>query len=101
MFQLKQTETYQKWDRALKERRARALIAARLLRLVNGHMGDAPSVGKGVRELSIHYGPGYRIYFQQRGSDIVLLLIGGDKSTQTRDIAAAKQLAAEWSDEDD
>ncbi|WP_322111248.1 type II toxin-antitoxin system RelE/ParE family toxin [Varunaivibrio sulfuroxidans] len=61
-------------------------------------MGDAEPVGQGISELRIHYGPGYRIYIQKRGSEIVVLLCGGDKSTQTRDIKTAKRLAAEWSE---
>lgn len=95
MRDLKQTETFRRWERSLKDRKARALIAARLLRLANGLAGDISPVGGGVSELRIHHGPGYRIYFQQRGAEIVILLCGGDKSTQARDIMNAKRLAAE------
>lgn len=100
MIQLKQTSTYMKWERKLKDQTAKALIAARLLRLVNGLLGDVRSIGNGLSELRIHYGPGYRIYFQQRGSTIVVLLCAGDKSTQEKDIARAKQIAVEWREDD-
>jgi putative addiction module killer protein len=65
-------------------------------RLAQGHAGDAEPVGGGVSELRIHYGPGYRIYFQRRGATIVILLCGGDKSTQAKDIKTAKELAEKW-----
>lgn len=73
------------------------MIAARLARLAYGLPGDVEPVGEGVSELRIHYGPGYRVYFQQHGGLLVVLLCGGDKSTQSRNIAAAKKLAKEWS----
>ena len=93
---LKQTETFRLWERRLKDGRARTLIAARLLRLAEGLPGDVAPVGEGVSELRIYYGPGYRVYFQQRGAAIVVLLCGGDKASQSRDIAWAKRLAQEW-----
>lgn len=96
MFELKQTETFQKWRSSLADGRALGLIASRLDRLAFGHMGDAQPIGEGISELRIHYGPGYRIYFQQRGSTIIVLLCGGDKNTQAKDIKAAKRFAAEW-----
>lgn len=96
---MKQTETFRRWERKLKDQKARALIAARLLRLASGLAGDVAPVGEGVSELRIHYGPGYRVYFRRRGEEIVILLCGGDKGTQDRDIKVAKQLAAQWSDE--
>ena len=71
------------------------------MRLAEGLPGDVEPVGEGVSELRIHYGPGYRVYFQRRGNLLVVLLCGGDKSTQSRDIATAKKLAIEWSDQDD
>jgi putative addiction module killer protein len=77
------------------------LIASRLDRLAYGHTGDAAPVGEGISELRIHYGPGYRIYFHQRGSTVVILLCGGDKGSQTRDIKTAKRLVHEWSGSDD
>ena len=100
MIKLKQTETFRKWRLKLKDDRARALIASRLDRLAFGNAGDVKPVGQGVSELRIDYGPGYRVYFQQKGNAIILLLCGGDKRTQDRDIETAKRLAAEWSDED-
>lgn len=101
MIELKQTETYEKWEARLRDKRARTLIAARLMRLAEGLSGDVEPVGEGVNELRIHYGPGYRIYFQRRRNLLIVLLCGGDKSTQARDIAAAKKLSKEWSDQDD
>src|SRR5258708_169588 len=97
MFELKQTETFRKWRLRLTDHRARAIIASRLDRLAQGHAGDVEAVGGGVSELRIHYGPGYRVYFQKQGNTIIVLLCGGDKSTQAKDIRAAKRLAEEWS----
>jgi putative addiction module killer protein len=97
MLELKQTDAFRKWRTRLKDQRARAVIASRLDRLAYGHLGDAEPVGEGVSELRIHHGPGYRVYFQRRGSTIIVLLCGGDKSTQAKDIKAAKRLAKEWS----
>jgi len=82
----------------LKDERIRGLIASRLDRLCFGHAGDVEPVGQGISELRINYGPGYRIYFQKRGDTIIVLLCGGDKSTQAKDIKTAKRLAAEWSE---
>jgi putative addiction module killer protein len=101
MIELKQTETYEKWESRLRDKRAKTIIASRLMRLAEGLSGDVEPVGEGISELRIHYGPGYRIYFQRRGNLIVVLLCGGDKSTQTRDIAAARKLANEWRELDD
>jgi putative addiction module killer protein len=97
MLELKQTETFRKWRLRLKDHRARAIIASRLDRLAQGHVGDVKTIGEGISELRIHYGPGYRVYFRKQGNTIVILLCGGDKSTQTKDIEAAKRLAKEWS----
>lgn len=97
---LKQTETFRRWQLGLRDNTAKAIIAARLLRLANGLAGDAAPVGDGISELRIHHGPGYRVYFQRRGQELILLLCGGDKSTQQKDILAAKRLAAEWRRED-
>lgn len=77
---------------------ARAVIASRLDRLAQGHTGDVAPVGEGISELRIHYGPGYRVYFQKRGSAIIVLLCGGDKSSQAKDIKMAKHLATLWSE---
>ena len=96
VLEIKQTATFQKWEGRLKDRLAKAAIAARIFRLANGLPGDVQLVGDGVSELRIHYGPGYRVYFQQRGNALVVLLCGGDKRTQSRDIETAKRLASEW-----
>jgi putative addiction module killer protein len=98
MVELRQTETFRKWWMRLKDLRARGTIFARLDRLAFGHAGDVEPVGEGISELRIHHGPGYRVYFQKRGDTIVVLLCGGDKSTQERDIKTAKRLAKEWSE---
>ena len=98
MIELKQTETFRKWRTRLKDERLRILIASRLDRLAYGHAGDVEPVGHGVSELRIHYGPGYRIYFQKRGNTVIVLLCGGDKSTQAKDIKAAQRLAEKWSE---
>jgi putative addiction module killer protein len=78
---------------------ARAKIAVRIDRLALGNPGDVKAAGAGVSEMRIDYGPGYRVYFARRGNVVVVLLCGGDKASQTRDIAAAKVLAAEWEQE--
>jgi putative addiction module killer protein len=101
MIELKQTELFRKWRTRLKDERIRGLIASRLDRLSFGHAGDVESVGQGINELRIHYGPGYRIYFHRRGDTIIVLLCGGDKSTQGKDIKTAKRLAAEWNESND
>lgn len=101
MIEIKQTDVFRKWRMRLKDERARALIASRLDRLAFGHVGDAEPVGQGVSELRIHYGAGYRVYFQKRCDIMIVLLCGGDKSTQAKDIKAAKRMAAEWSERND
>jgi putative addiction module killer protein len=93
MLEVIQSETYRKWETGLRDRKTRAFIAAKVDKLRYGIMGDIRPVGQGISELRIHYGPGYRIYFQQRGKEIVMLLCGGDKSSQARDIKRAKELA--------
>ena len=93
MIEVRETETYSDWFARLKDARAAARIDARIKRLQIGLFGDAKSVGEGVNELRIDYGPGYRVYFVRRGHDVVLLLCGGDKRTQDRDIKAAKDMA--------
>ena len=98
MLEIKQTETFRKWRIRIKDERVRALIASRLDRLAFGHAGDAESVGHGVSELRIHHGPGYRVYFQRRGTTLIVLLCGGDKGTQAKDIKTAQRLALEWSE---
>ena len=95
MLELKQTETFRKWRMTLRDERAKGLIASRLDRLIYGHAGDAAPVGEGISELRIHYGPGYRIYFRKQGAVVILLLCGGDKSSQAKDIKLAKRLSKE------
>jgi putative addiction module killer protein len=94
-MEIKQTEHYAKWFRSLKDRRAKLRIDVRIRRLSLGNPGDVKPVGEGISELRIEYGPGYRIYFTGRGDDLILLLVGGDKSSQMKDIAKAKELARE------
>jgi putative addiction module killer protein len=96
VHEIRQTELYMKWQKRLKDKKALIQIVSRLDRLILGHFGDAKSVGDGVTELRIHCGPGYRVYLTRRGNTIVLLLCGGTKSTQMKDIEMAKQLAKEW-----
>jgi putative addiction module killer protein len=98
MYELRESETFKKWRRKLTDRQTSLLVTLRLARLASGHDGDIQSVGGGISELRIHHGPGYRIYLQKRDGMIVLLLCGGDKSTQAKDIVKAKQLAKDWSD---
>jgi putative addiction module killer protein len=93
MIEIRSTEQYSKWYRKLRDRQAQSRILIRLRRLSLGNFGDAAPVGEGVSELRIHYGPGYRVYFVRRGERIVILLGGGEKSMQDKDIAAAKALA--------
>lgn len=100
MKTIKQTATFMTCERKLKDHRAKAIIAARVFRVANGLLGDVEPVGQGVSELRIHYGPGYRVYFQQRGNELVLLLCGGDKSSQARDIETAMMLASQWSEDE-
>ncbi|WP_089704952.1 type II toxin-antitoxin system RelE/ParE family toxin [Vreelandella arcis] len=96
MLDIKQTDTYRKWERKLRDQRAKALIAARVFRLASGLPGDVKPVGHGISELRIHHGSGYRVYFKQRGNEVIILLSGGDKSTQQSDIETAHRLASEW-----
>jgi putative addiction module killer protein len=98
MLELKQTETFRRWWTGLKDRRALGVIFARLDRLAYGHAGDVAPIGDGISELRIHHGPGYRVSFQRRGDTLVLLLCGGDKDSQARDIRTARRLAADWSE---
>jgi putative addiction module killer protein len=99
MIEICQTKTFMEWRAGLRDAVARKRIGARIDRLSFGNFGDAKSVGEGVSELRLDFGPGYRIYFVQRGDVLVILLCGGDKSTQARDIAKAKRLAQELAKE--
>jgi putative addiction module killer protein len=98
MIEVRQTAVFSSWMFKLRDRKARAKIAIRIDRLIAGNVGDAQSVGNGVSELRIHYGPGYRVYFTRRRQTLVILLCGGDKSTQAKDIKTAKMLAADMED---
>jgi putative addiction module killer protein len=89
-----ETDEFTRWISELKDRRARALVLVRIQRLASGNPGDVKALGAGVSELRIPYGPGYRLYFTRRGAEIILLLCGGDKGTQSADIRKAKALAA-------
>lgn len=93
MIEIRQTEAYASWFATLRDRQARGRIDVRIRRLSLGNPGDVKPVGEGVSELRIDYGPGYRIYFVQRGSALVILLAGGDKRTQEQDIQTALELA--------
>ncbi|MGV3550069.1 type II toxin-antitoxin system RelE/ParE family toxin [Rhizobium sp.] len=99
-YELLPTEVYEAWFKKLRDEIARAAVVARLARIEAGNFGDARPVGNGISELRIHYGPGYRIYFQKRGNRIILLLCAGDKSSQQRDVERAKTIANEWTDDD-
>ena len=98
MVEIRQTATFRDWLDGLADARAAERIAQRLVRLQAGLFGDVRSVGEGVSELRVDYGPGYRVYFVRRGRLTVILLCGGDKRSQARDIKAAKALAAEIRD---
>jgi putative addiction module killer protein len=93
VVEIRQTEIYAKWFKSLRDQNAKARIDIRIRRVSLGNFGDAKSVGEGVRELRIDYGPGYRVYFVQRQEVLVILLCGGDKRTQDKDIRTAKSLA--------
>jgi putative addiction module killer protein len=93
MIEIRQTDVYASWFANLHDRQARARIDVRIRRLSLGNPGDVKPVGEGVSELRINYGPGYRVYFVQRGQQLVILLAGGDKGTQEKDIQTALELA--------
>lgn len=95
MIEIRQTDTYAKWFSSLRDGNARARINVRIRRLSLGNPGDVKPIGRGVSELRIDYGPGYRVYFTQRGLTVIILLAGGDKKTQDRDIKKALELARE------
>ena len=93
MLEIRQTELYTKWFKRLRDRQAQARINIRIRCLSMGNPGDVKPVGKGVSEMRINYGPGYRVYFAQQGATLIVLLAGGDKQTQERDIKTAIDLA--------
>jgi putative addiction module killer protein len=99
MIVIHETESFKDWIRALKDRQTKQIINAHIRRISIGHFGDTKPVGNGVSELRINHGPGYRVYFTRRGQEIVILLCGGSKSTQSRDIEAAREIAAKLDEE--
>jgi putative addiction module killer protein len=101
MINIRKTSVYKKWFKALRDSRARYQILARIERLSEGNAGDSSPIGEGLSEMRIHCGPGYRVYYKDTGKEIVILLCGGDKSTQQADIARAKQIAALPLEEED
>lgn len=98
MIEVRQTDEFSAWIEALRDANARARIVNRMRRLAAGNPGDVKPVGSGVSEMRIDYGPGYRVYLVQRGDVLVILLCGGDKRTQEKDIAKAKALAEDLED---
>jgi putative addiction module killer protein len=95
MIEVRQTPAFRGWFRELRDMRTKAQIVRRIERAQAGNLGDVAPVSEGVSEMRIHYGPGYRLYFVQRGAEIIILLCGGDKSSQSKDIRAAKAMAKE------
>jgi putative addiction module killer protein len=89
MIEVRETRTFSDWLSGLRDARAKAEIARRVRRLALGNPGDVKPVGEGISELRIHYGPGYRVYYVQRGGVLIILLGGGDKTTQAKNIASA------------
>ena len=98
MIEIRKTEIFAQWLDSLRDLRARARVQARLERLAGGNPGDVDPVGEGVSELRINYGPGYRVYFKQRGRGLIILLAGGDKRAQAKDIKTALRLARNLSE---
>jgi putative addiction module killer protein len=98
VIEIRQTPEYDKWFASLRDRTARVRVDIRIRRLSLGNRGNVEPVGEGVSELKVDHGPGYRVYFVQLGSQYVLLLVGGNKSTQARDIKRAKELARKYSE---
>jgi putative addiction module killer protein len=95
MIEIRETDEFKKWIRSLRDSIAKAKIASRIQRLKYGNPGDVKPVGEGVSEMRIDHGPGYRVYFVNRGNTIVVILCGGDKTTQQSDIDRALRLADE------
>ena len=93
MFEIRKTELFANWLDGLRDLRARARVQVRIERLATGNPGDVQPIGEGVSELRIDYGPGYRVYFKKIGSEVLILLAGGDKRTQAADIKTAVRLA--------
>lgn len=95
MIEIQETISYRRWIRRIKDDKTIALINSRLSRVAIGNVGDVKNVGDTIWELRINYGPGYRIYFTWRGSEMIILLGGGDKDTQSKDIEKARKMARE------
>ncbi|WP_050384587.1 type II toxin-antitoxin system RelE/ParE family toxin [Bradyrhizobium pachyrhizi] len=95
---IRETDEFSKWISMLRDSVARAKILVRVQRLANGNPGDVKPVGEGISEMRIHHGAGYRVYYVQRGDELIVLLCGGDKDTQDTDIAEAKKIASELED---
>jgi len=93
MFEIRETDEYRRWFESLRDLNAQLRIGARIRRVSLGNLGDVKPVGEGVSELRVPYGPGYRVYFVRSGATVIVLLAGGDKSTQRKDIERAKELA--------
>jgi putative addiction module killer protein len=98
MIEIRKTEEFERWLRTLRDRTARTKVLVRIDRLATGNPGDVRPVGGGISEMRIDHGPGYRAYFTQRGPVLIILLCGGDKDTQERDIRRAKDIAAALED---
>jgi len=96
MREIVTSSVFDAWLRGLRDRQTRARIVARIERLGLGNPGDVKPVGNGISEMRLNYGPGYRVYYQHRGEVLIVVLAGGDKSTQAADIARAKEIAALW-----
>ncbi len=96
MIEIIKSDVFDRWLNSLRDRLARAKVQARIRRLSMGNPGDVKPVGEGISEMRIDYGPGYLVYYMQRGPVVVVLLSGGDKNTQARDIAHAKAIAKQW-----
>lgn len=100
MVEVRRTEEFAQWLRGLRDLRAKAKVQARVERLIRGNPGDVRPVGAGVSELRINYGPGYRVYYQQRRLVLIILLAAGDKSTQAKDIESALELARNFKEDE-
>jgi len=96
MYKVKKTEEFNKWHSSLKDIKAKIAVARRIERMEQGNFGDTKSIGDNVSELRVDLGPGYRVYYLLNNKEIIILLVGGDKSTQTKDITKAKEMAKEY-----